>query len=393
MAGGAILLDLAALEPHETPTVEPVPEQQVFFAEGEDTNSTTAAEKTMRLAPQANIRLAHDNGVPPVIAGNSTSYTITVLNMGPSDAPRTVIEDIFPEVLRNLQLVSVKPVAGATTKLAPGAFSGSLSDIVDLPVGSLIVYVVRGDIDSSAFGTLANTVTVAVSAGVTNTGESSDTESDRLIHDAITPVPRAGDWLIRHEAINARVRQGNVDLVFIGDSITQGWEGSGNAVWQESYGVRNAVNLGINGDRTQHVIWRLDHGNLDNISPKLAVVMIGTNNSGTNTPDQIADGVAVIVNQIKMKTPTTKILLMAIFPRGATPQDPLRQVNERANAIASQLADDEHVFYMDIGENFLEDDGTLTAEIMPDFLHLSELGYAIWAESIESRVAVLMGEE
>src|SRR5438093_9326345 len=110
-------------------------------------------------------------------------------------------------------------------------------------------------------------------------------------NDAVIPVPREGNWMKRHESFNERVKQGNVDLIFIGDSITQGWEANGKAVWAEYYAKRNAVNLGIGGDRTQHVLWRLDHGNIDGINPKLAVLMIGTNNSGGNTSEQIAAGV------------------------------------------------------------------------------------------------------
>ena len=208
-------------------------------------------------------------------------------------------------------------------------------------------------------------------------------------HDAIKPVPRDASWMKRHDAMNARVKEGNVDLVFIGDSITQGWEGSGKGVWTKFYGERNAVNLGIGGDRTQHVIWRLDNGNLEGISPKLAVIMIGTNNSGNNTPEQIAEGITVIVEQLKKKTPQTKILVLGVFPRGETPEDQRRQVNEKTNAIVSKLADDQHVFYLDIGKSFLQDDGTLSREIMPDLLHLSEKGYTIWAESIEPQVAKL----
>lgn len=211
-------------------------------------------------------------------------------------------------------------------------------------------------------------------------------------HDAIKPVPRDANWMKRHDAMNARVKEGNVDLVFIGDSITQGWEGRGKDVWQKFYGTRNAVNLGIGGDRTQHVIWRLDNGNLEGISPKLAVIMIGTNNSGSNTPEQIAEGITTIVDQIRKKTPTTKVLLLGVFPRGENSEDARRQVNEKTNAMAANLADDKHVFYLDIGRSFLKEDGTLTREIMPDLLHLSEEGYTIWAESIESQVAKLMGE-
>lgn len=209
-------------------------------------------------------------------------------------------------------------------------------------------------------------------------------------HDAVIPVPRSGGWMKRHDAMNKRVGQGNVDLVFIGDSITQGWEGRGRQVWQKYYGDRNAVNLGISGDRTQHVIWRLDNGNLEGITPKVAVIMIGTNNSGSNSPEEIAEGVTKIVQQIREKTPKTKVLLLATFPRGAYPSDQKRQVNEKSNAIVAKLDDGEHVFYLDIGEGFLDDNGNLPHEIMPDLLHLSEKGYNIWAESIETKLNELL---
>jgi len=211
-------------------------------------------------------------------------------------------------------------------------------------------------------------------------------------HDAIKPVPRAGNWMNRHESFNARVAKGNVDLLFIGDSITQGWEGRGKGVWAKFYGKRNAVNLGIGGDRTQHVIWRLDNGNVKDISPKAAVIMIGTNNSGSNSSKQIAEGVSVIVKQLREKLPEMKILLLGVFPRGANNVDKRRKVNEGANAIFAKLDDGKQVFYLDIGKKFLEDDGTLTREIMPDLLHLSEQGYTIWAESIEGKLATLLGE-
>lgn len=211
-------------------------------------------------------------------------------------------------------------------------------------------------------------------------------------HDAVRPVPREGGWMNRHESMNARVAQGNVDVVFIGDSITQGWEGAGKEVWKEFYGERNAVNLGIGGDRTQHVLWRLENGNLKGIEPKLAVVMIGTNNANSNKPEEIADGVERIVELLKAKTPKTKILLLAIFPRGATADDRLRQVNQKTNEIISKLGNDDQVHFLDIGPQFLAADGTLSQEIMPDRLHLSEKGYRIWAESIEPKVKELLGQ-
>ncbi|MFQ5731164.1 MAG: platelet-activating factor acetylhydrolase IB subunit [Planctomycetaceae bacterium] len=216
--------------------------------------------------------------------------------------------------------------------------------------------------------------------------------AEKKLHSAIRPVPRKGGWMKRHEKMNARVAKGHVDLVFIGDSITHGWEGRGRKVWQKYYGKRNAVNLGIGGDRTQHVIWRLQNGNLKGISPKLAVIMIGTNNAGSNSPRQIADGVTEIVNIIRKKTPKTKILLLATFPRGKDGNDKRRQVNERSNAIVAKLADEKSVFYLDIGKKFLQDDGVLPRDIMPDLLHPNQKGYEIWAKAIEPSVKKLMGE-
>jgi len=213
-------------------------------------------------------------------------------------------------------------------------------------------------------------------------------------HTAVTPIHRHSWWTLRHWEVNDRVGQGKVDLIFVGDSITQGWEGNGEEVWQEYYGQRNAVNLGFSGDRTQHVLWRFDNGNIAGISPKAAVVMIGTNNSNRddNTAEEIADGIIAICEQIRVELPKTKILLLAIFPRGAEPS-PQREKNTGANEIASQIADDEMIFYLDIGDKFLEPDQTISEEIMYDYLHLTAKGYQIWAEAIEERVAELMDEK
>jgi lysophospholipase L1-like esterase len=206
----------------------------------------------------------------------------------------------------------------------------------------------------------------------------------------VVPAPRDGDWLKRHEQINARAKQGDVALIFLGDSITQGW--NDNAVWQKYYGSRKAMNAGIGGDQTQHVLWRLDNGNIDGISPKLAVIMIGTNNSGSNTSEDIAAGIKAIVAKLRTKLPHTKILLLGVFPRGDKPDNRQRQVNIGANALAKSVADGKNVFYLDISDRFLEPDGTLSKDIMPDYLHLSEKGYDIWAKSIEPKVAELLGD-
>lgn len=209
---------------------------------------------------------------------------------------------------------------------------------------------------------------------------------------AVAPVPRTDEWWQqRHQSMNDRVKQGNADLVFIGDSITQGWEGAGKAVWEQYYADRNAVNLGISGDQTQHVLWRLDNGNLAGIAPKLAVIMIGTNNFKANSAEEIGEGIQAIVKKLRVATPNTKILLLAIFPRMEKPGEE-RDKLAKASAIASQLADGNMVHYMDIGHEFLTADGTLPKEIMPDFLHPNEKGYWIWAQAIEPKLADLLGE-
>jgi lysophospholipase L1-like esterase len=211
---------------------------------------------------------------------------------------------------------------------------------------------------------------------------------------AVTPAHRHSWWTLRNDAVNERVRQGNVDLLYIGDSITHGWEGEGKEYWDKYYAPRNAVNMGFSGDRTQHVLWRLDHGHLEGISPKLAVLMIGTNNSNgnDNTAEEIADGIIVICNKLRTKCPKTKILILAIFPRGPEPSDQ-REKNAKASLLASKIADGKMIHYQDINDKFLTKDGFLTNKIMPDYLHPNKEGYKIWAEAIEPKVAELMGEK
>jgi lysophospholipase L1-like esterase/thiol-disulfide isomerase/thioredoxin len=209
----------------------------------------------------------------------------------------------------------------------------------------------------------------------------------------VTPVPRTDQWWVqRHEAMNERVKQGGVDVVFIGDSITQAGEGEGKKAWAKYFAPMRAVNLGIGGDRTQHVLWRLDHGNLEGISPKAAVIMIGTNNSNgaDNTAEEVAEGIKAIVAKVRGKSPGTKILLLGIFPRGEG-HNAQREKIAAVNAAISTLDDGEQVHYLDIGDKFLSADGTLSKEIMPDYLHLSEKGYQIWAEAVAPRVGVLAG--
>ena len=219
-------------------------------------------------------------------------------------------------------------------------------------------------------------------------------------HSAVRPVPRDPNWVKRHEKLNEEVKKrgDEIKLLFIGDSITDAWSGSardsGQKEWDKRFAPRGAINLGIGGDRTQHVLWRLENGNIEGLKPKAAVLMIGTNNSNNkdNTAEEIADGIKAIVAKLRKELPETKILLLAIFPRGAKPSAQ-REKNAQASKLASEVADGKIVYYLDIGDKFLEADGTLTKEIMPDLLHLSPKGYTIWADAIEPKVAELMGEK
>ena len=213
-------------------------------------------------------------------------------------------------------------------------------------------------------------------------------------HSAVTPDHRHFWWTLRNDDVNERVKQGNVDLLMIGDSITHGWESKGKKYWDKYYESRNAVNMGFSGDRTQHVLWRLDHGHLEGISPKLAVLMIGTNNSNDddNTAEEIAEGIIAICKRIRAKCPKTKILLLAIFPRGPE-SSPQREKNAKASLLASKIADNKMIFYLDINKKFLTADVFLSKKIMPDYLHPNEEGYKIWAEAVEPKIAELMGEK
>ncbi|MFA5291531.1 MAG: GDSL-type esterase/lipase family protein [Phycisphaerae bacterium] len=222
---------------------------------------------------------------------------------------------------------------------------------------------------------------------------------------ALKPVTLNLDWwLPRHNAVLERNRQGNVNIIMVGDSITHRWEDAGKDVWQKYYASRNTVNMGFGGDGTQHVLWRLEHGEVNNINPKLAVLMIGTNNSNRNdyTAEQIAEGVKSIICQLRTCLPNTKILVLGIFPRGDARQrkdkalleasyNPQWEKNDTANKIISKVADNKTIYYLNINKKFLTKKGKLTRDIMPDLLHLNQKGYEIWAKAMEPMIVKLTG--
>ena len=204
-----------------------------------------------------------------------------------------------------------------------------------------------------------------------------------------TTVPAEKD-APRHKGFLADIKKmnGNINLVFVGDSITDGWRGGGKPVWQKHFATFKALNLGISGDSTQHVLWRMKNGELDGYKARLFVIMIGTNNGGDSAPD-VAAGITALVNEIKSKQPQARILLLAIFPRSEKPE-PGRQKNEEVNKLIAKLDDGKTVKYLDIGDNFLNPDKSMSKDIMPDFLHPNLKGYEIWAKAVDMPIAQMV---
>jgi len=204
---------------------------------------------------------------------------------------------------------------------------------------------------------------------------------------ALVPAPQEYIWwLPRHEEkLAQKASMEKVDLVFLGDSITQAWEKEGAEVWEEYYSPRHALNLGFNGDRTENVLWRLEQGEIDEINPKVLVLLIGTNNSGhrQDKAAETAEGIKHILNELKERLPNTKILLLAIFPRSAKPTQKLRLLNNDVNTIIQTYADNKSVFYADFNHYFLDQEGRLKSDVMNDFLHPNSSQYRVWAEALE----------
>ncbi len=201
----------------------------------------------------------------------------------------------------------------------------------------------------------------------------------------------------RHMQFLKIVEKGEGDVIFLGDSITQGWEGQ-KKTWTEAFGAFKPVNLGISGEQTTHVLWRLTEGKeIEPLKPKLAVIMIGTNNTGGHSAEQIAGGIKAIIDELHKQKPEMKVLLLGVFPRASAPKDvtvvaadKLNPKIKAINDIIAKFADDKKVFYKDIGPKFLNAEGGLDRKVMPDLLHLSAEGYKIWGEAIKEDIAKLV---
>jgi lysophospholipase L1-like esterase len=225
---------------------------------------------------------------------------------------------------------------------------------------------------------------------------------DTPANTAVVPVSKLEndcyDWWQRHEAVLAAKARIAPEIVLVGDSITHFWGGEpaspglkprGPAAWESVFGGKKVLNLGFGWDRTQNVLWRLDHGEVDGLKPRWIVVNIGTNNSsGTpnaraNTPAETAEGVAAILGKLKEKSPDSKIILMAVLPRGEKADDPKRAFIGGLNPLLAEIAKKQGATFIDLRDRFLAADGTLPKSLMPDGVHPNEAGYAIWAAALK----------
>lgn len=207
---------------------------------------------------------------------------------------------------------------------------------------------------------------------------------------AVVPASREG---IYHDRYLERARQGNIDILFLGDSITQYWEdpARGKPVWDREFAPLNAANFGINGDRTQHVLWRLQNGEAEGYNPKVVVLLIGTNNTRRNTTPEIIKGITAILQELQTRFPETKILLLGLLPRGDN-NDPRKQQVIEVNKELLKMDDGKKIFFLDIGDRFLDGEGNVSADLMPDLLHPNLKGYEIMADALREPVKRLLNQ-
>ncbi|MHB9140023.1 MAG: GDSL-type esterase/lipase family protein, partial [Victivallaceae bacterium] len=189
-------------------------------------------------------------------------------------------------------------------------------------------------------------------------------------------------FLKKHEDFLKQAEAVKPDVVFLGDSITAGWLEAGKAIWDKHISVYKPLNLGVSGDQTEHVLWRITNGELDKIKPKVIVLMIGTNNLYMYSAEEICEGVNTILEELQSRLPQSKILLLGILPRAESPDASVRARIKEINEQLAQMADGTDIRFLDFGSALLEPDESISKEIMPDFLHLSEGGYNTWFDEM-----------
>ena len=222
--------------------------------------------------------------------------------------------------------------------------------------------------------------------------------------DAATPEPRTVDyewmsvatWKEKHAADVAIAQKDGMDLLFVGDSITEGWEWGDGEHWKKHFAPLGAANFGVGGDTTQNLLWRLDNGDVGALKPKVVVVLIGTNNLGREnaTAAEAARGVEAVVTKLRAAFPEAKIVLHGIFPCDYSPKAEVRQRVKAVNSLLARLDGlDGKVVFRDIGPIFLEPDGSILPAVSPDGLHLTPEGYRRWASVLAPLARELLGAE
>ena len=297
------------------------------------------------------------------------------------------------------------PLHGQSPVLSQRA-DGSI-DVSPPPAGTVVRYTLDGSEPGRDSGIWLAPVDVPsgyvlkarlFSAGDTPSGELAVHESPLLAASTrrmstLVPVTqnrdwRTYDWVQRHAAAVALMRERQPEIVMLGDSITHFWGGdpaggprNGPDEWDRFFAGRRVVNLGYGWDRTENVLWRLTHGEFEDASPAVVVVMIGTNNVGINTPEEIRAGIEEICRVIHERSPSTRILLLGVFPRGERP-NPARDTVVEINRQIATLDGRDGITYLDIGSRFVTADDSIARDVMADFLHPTAKGYTIWAEAM-----------
>ncbi len=206
-------------------------------------------------------------------------------------------------------------------------------------------------------------------------------------------------WLARHEEFRAAAGRAEADLLFLGDSLTDNWRSRGLAAWQRMLGPLRALNFGVAGDRTQQLLWRIEHGELEGLSPRAAFVLIGTNNldpgfgepslTPRNSPDEIVAGILAIVDAIALRLPLTTIVLQAVFPRGGPESAVQAAIDAINHDLRHRVARRAAVRLVDFGPDLLAQDTPAAPIFLPDRLHLSEIGYDAWSIALAACLADL----
>jgi lysophospholipase L1-like esterase len=296
--------------------------------------------------------------------------------------------------------------------------NGDDAVVIKAPAGAKVLYTIDGSAPNAQSGPYIDPVVMQLGGKVRAISVSEDhkvmskaVEIDLPLIPTFARVPESTipctqgrdfptyDFAKRHAAVIALAKQRKPKLVFIGDSITHMWGGepadrpqAGKEVWEKYYAPRNAGNLGFGFDFTENTLWRVQHGELDPAEAKVVVLNIGTNNTGRDSAQDIAQGVHMVVMEIQRKKPAAKVLVLGIYPRGARP-DATRDKIKQANAqLATMLKGAEGVTFLDIGDKLVQPDGSIGKDVMEDGLHPTAKGYGIIAEAIEPTIKKLMGE-